>query len=199
MEKRKFVNLKKQMSEVELNKFCKKIAEEYANYPAEYARSYFSEKYNVTVSCFYTILKYTVTRSLVEDVVVQKMMKKSILNQNIHKNGAGASSVIKYAILYQKRDKYIAETMQEETVKKIAEDFGSNPNISKADFAASYGISKRAIDYTLQRAILEKIANDEEVKQIEKRSIINSKKEKEEAVIKYFEILKKKREENAKK
>ena len=41
--------------------------------------------------------------------------------------------------------------------------------------------------------------NDEEVKQIEKRSIINSKKEKEEAVIKYFEILKKKREENAKK
>lgn len=195
---RKFTQLKKIMTLEELNKFCKKVTEEYANSSPEFARSYFCKSYRITVSCFYKILEYAVVRNLVEDTIVTKMMKKAIANQNLHKNGAGASSVIKYARMYTERYKYIANTMPVEDVRKLAIDFGDNPDITKAEFASAYGVHQRVIGYWLNRAIIEKIADDRTVDAIERRSINNAKAEKVQITKEFFDNLRKKREENRK-
>lgn len=198
MKKRNFTQLKKTMILEELNKFSKKITEEYASSRAEYARTYFTTAYNITVSCFYKTLEYAVVRNIVEDTIVTKMMKKAIANQNLHKNGAGASSIIKYARMYTERYKYIASTMPEEEVRKLAIEFGDNPDISKAEFAAAYGVHQRVIGYCLNRAIIENIADDRTVDAIERRSINNAKAENVQTTKEFFTNLKKKREEKQK-
>lgn len=193
-----FTQLQKKMTSEQLEKFCKKITEEYANSTAQFARSYFCKKYEITISCFYKILEYSVIKNLVEDVIVQKMIKKAIENQNLHKNGAGASSIIKYAKMNTKRYKYIAETMPVNDIKELAEDFANNPNINKMEFASSYGVNSKIIDYCLKRAIIENIVDDFTVKAIETRSIANATTNNSDIIEKYFANLKKIREQNRK-
>lgn len=196
MKKRNFSQLKEMFTLQELIEFCKNIAEEYANLESQYARSYFCNKYEITTSCFYKILEYAVITNLIEDVIVHKMMEKAIKNQNLHKNGAGISSIIKYAKMYTKRYKYIAETMIEEEVKDLARDFGDNPDITKAEFASAYGVNQRVIDFCLERAIKDNIADDKTVSAIEKRSIKNAKAENITITKKYFSDLRKERKAN---
>lgn len=198
MKKRNFTQLKKTMTLEELNDFCKKITEEYVTFEPQYARSYFCERYQITESCFYKILEYAVVRNLVEDVIVAKMMEKAIANQNLHKNGAGASSVKKYARMYTERYKYIAETMPMEEVRNLARDFGDNPDITKVEFASAYGVHQRVIGYCLNRAIIEKIADDRIVDAIERRSINNAKAENVQTTKEFFNKLRKKRKESQK-
>ncbi len=188
-----FKNLKATMSLEKLNNFCKEIAEEYANSEPQFARKYFSNRYEITFSCFYKVLEYAVTQNLVEDIIVEKMMKKSITNQNLHKNGAGTSTVIKYAKMYTKRYKYIAEAISEKELKDLAIRFGKSPDIPKIEFASMYGVNSKVIDYALERAIKHNIVNDATVDLIEKRSIDNAKKGNVERVKKYFENLRKNR------
>ena len=194
----KFTQLEKKMTSEELEKFCKKITEEYANSAAQFARSYFCKKYEITISCFYKILEKSVINNLVEDITVQKMIKKAIENQNAHKNGAGASSIIKYAKMYTKRYKYIAETMKVNDIKELAEDFANNPNISKIQFALSYGVNSKVVDYCLKRAIIQNIVDDFTVKEIETRSIANATTNNIDMIKNYFANLKRIREENKK-
>lgn len=175
MKKRNFTKLRNSMLLTEFNEFCKKVTTQYANSEPQFARTYFCEIYEITVSCFYKVLEYAVVQNLVDDETVRKMMQKAIQNQNLHKNGAGSSSIIKYAKMYTKRYKYIAETMPEEEVRTLARDFGDNPDITKAEFASAYGVSTKVIDYCLKRAIIEKIADDRTLDAIEKRSISNAK------------------------
>ena len=75
--KRSFKQLKKEKNAEELRKFCRKMTEEYANSEAQFARSYFSEHYNISEKCFYEVIKYAIETNLVEDVVVFKAMEKA--------------------------------------------------------------------------------------------------------------------------
>lgn len=178
------------------NKFCKKIAEEYANSEAQFARTYFTQHYNISVKCYYAVLEHAVVTNLVEDTVVIKMMNKSVSNQNLHKNGAGGSSIAKYARMYDQRCKFIANSFTDKEIKRMAIDFGDNPDISKADLAASYGISRKVLELVLIRAIEENIADDKTVDAIERRSINNAKPEKKQITKDCFAALRKKREAN---
>lgn len=194
--KRNFTQLKKTMTLEELNKFCKKIAEEYAKGEAQYARTYFCKKYNITKSCFYKILEYSVVTNLVENIIVIRMLNKSVKNQNLHQKGAGGSSIAKYERMYVQRCRYIAMTFSNNEVNKFAIDFAENPNISKADIAFTYGINKKIADILLARAIEDGISDDKVVDAIERRSINNAKPENVEMTKQYFIAIRKKREAN---
>ena len=78
----------------------------------------------------------------------------------------------------------------------MAIDFGDNPDISKADLAASYGIVRKVLELVLVRAIEENIADDKTVDAIERRSIKNAKPENVQMTKDYFAALRKKREAN---
>ncbi len=184
------------MSYDEFNKFCKKITEEYAKAEAQYARAYFTEHYNISVDCYYKVLEHAVVTNLVEDIIVVKMMKKAVANQNLQKSGAGGSSLAKYARMYEERCRYIAMTFQKDEVKRFAVDFVGNPDISKTDIASSYGIVRKVAEYFLVRAIEENIVDDKIVDAIEKRSINNANPEKVQMTKEYFIGLRKKRQAN---
>lgn len=197
--KRSFKQLEKSFVTCnEFNKFCKNLTEEYANSEAQFARSYFTENYNISVDCYYKVLEYAVVTNLVEDITVTKMMNKAVSNQNLHQNGAGGSSIAKYARMYTKRCQYIAITFTDKEIKRMALDFGDNPDISKADLAASYGIARKVLELLLVRAIEENIVDDKTVDAIERRSIKNAKPENVQMTKDYFAALRKKREANQK-
>jgi len=194
MRKRSFTQLKKNMSYEEFNKFCKRLTEEYAKSDAQFARTYFCEHYNISTSCYYKVLEHAVVTNLVEDIVVSKMMNKAVANQNLHKSGAGGSSLAKYARMYDQRCKYIANTFPKGEVEKFAIDFADNPDISKGDLAAAYGIARKVAELILVRAVEENIADDRTVIAIEERSIKNATPVKVQMTKEYFAALKKKRE-----
>lgn len=195
MKKRSFTQLQKTMSYNEFCKFCKKVTEEYAKSEAQFARTYFCEQYNISASCYYKVLEYAVVTNLVEDAIVTKMMNKAVTNQTLHKEGAGGSSLAKYSRMYEQRCEYIATTFPEDEVKKLAIDFADNTNISKEDFASSYGIARKVLELILERAIENNIVEDKVFEAIKKRSLSkNSNKAAED----YFVALKKKREANKK-
>lgn len=194
--KRSFTQLKKSMNCSEFNNFCKKLTKEYANSEAQFARTYFTQHYNISVDCYYKVLEYAVVTNLVEDVIVNKMMDKAVKNQSVHNESAGASSIIKYARMYDQRCKFIANSFIDKEIKTMAIDFGDNPDISKADLAASYGIVRKVLELVLVRAIEENIADDKTVDAIERRSIKNAKPENVQMTKDYFAALRKKREAN---
>lgn len=194
MKKRSFTILKNSMSYDEFNRFCKKLTQEYANSSAEFSRSYFTEHYNISSDCYYKILEHAVVTNLVEDVVVVKMMNKAVKNQSAHNPSAGGSSKAKYAKMYSQRCQYIAIGFSNEEVRKMAIDFADNPDISKGDLAASYGIARKVFELVLVRAIEENIADDRTVDSMELRSIKNAQPEKLEMTKENFAALRTKRE-----
>lgn len=194
VKKRSFTILKKSMSYDEFNKFCKKLTEEYAGSEAQFARTYFTEHYNISADCYYKVLEHAVVTNLVEDVVVVRMMNKALNNQVANNASAGATTRAKYARMYSKRYEFIVHSFSENEIKRFATDFGDNPDISKDDFAATYGVNRKVIELLLVRAIEENIADNRAVDAIELRSINNAKPGQEEIVKSSFAKLRKNRE-----
>ena len=116
---RNFTQLKKAMSEEELRKFCKKIAEEYADSKGEYARSYFVKEYDISGSCFYKILETSIIKNWVSDETMLKMEEKAVENQKVHAETAGLSTRKHYSEMRQKRQEYIISFYTEKEIEDL--------------------------------------------------------------------------------
>ena len=199
--KRSFTELKKTMSSLELEKFCNKIATEYATSEGAFSRSYFVKEYEISASCFYKILSTAVVNSLVTLELVFKMEEKACKNQKAHAEEAGHSSRIHYAKLRQKRkehtEKMIANYSDEE-IKVIAKKFGSSPEISKQKLAKELKIPVAVFDRLLEKAIIQSIIDDNIFEKIKIRSMKNLDGEKKRKAQKYFCELEEKRKKTAK-
>ena len=174
MRKRSFSQLKNSMSLDAFNSFCKKIAKEYANSEAHFARRYFCGHYNISESCFYKILEYVVENNLVDACIAAKISKKQTLNR------------LHYAEVHAKS---IAMSVPTRFVASFARDLVENPEISKYELAYAYEWSVRVADLVLKRAVEENIAPDNIVDELEKRSIKYANPEKEETVRNFFKKL----------
>lgn len=195
MGKRNFTQLRKSMDEECFASFCKKIATEYAKSEAKFARTYFTNAYNITGSCYDKVMEYAVVENLVEEVIVIKMMNKAIINQRLHGSNDGTTTRAKYARMYAKRCENIAKTFEKEEIRSIATDFAKSPSMTKRDFAASCGIARKVLELLLERAITENIIEDAVVDAIETRSLMRNSDEDTKA---YFVSLRTKRETNKK-
>lgn len=188
MENLNFTQIKKRMDMdiTEINKFCKKVAIEYANSSYLFTRSYFCKTYNITESCFYKVLRRAVEEDLVDDETVQRMMNKAIGKQQKYAKGAGSNTVMKYADMKAKR--HIVQATN------YAIEFANNPDISKKQIAEKHGVTVKKLDQLLAKAIFENHVDDSVVDAIEERSIRNAKQGQEELTRSFFEGLRKKRE-----
>lgn len=195
MKKRSFMQLRKGMDEEHLADFCKKVATEYAKSEAQFARTYFTNANDITVSCFDKVMEYAIVENLVEEVIVIKMMNKAIANQKLHGSNDGITTRAKYARMYAKRCENIAKTFAKEEIRNIATDFAKSPSMTKRDFAASCGIARKVLELLLERAITENIVEDTIVDAIETRSLMRNPGEDTKA---YFASLRTKRETNKK-
>lgn len=195
MRKRSFKDLTKTMTTTQIDNFCKKIAESYANSEAKFARTYYTEHENISISCFYKVLERAVILNLVSEKIVDKMERKAELNQSVHAEGAGITSKEKYEMLRKKRNEYIIFLYSDEEIKKLATDFANNPEISKTEFTEKYDVSIKVLDTLLKKAITENLIDDETFAKIEERSLAkdSSLRAKE-----FFKLLHKRRNSNLK-
>lgn len=196
--KRSFKQLKIELTFAKFNTFCKEVAEQYATSENEFARSWFCEHYNISKSCFYRVLEHAAVTNLVDEEIFKKMREKALKNQKAHAEGAGVTTLEKYARIYQKRCEYIAMSFVKDDIIKFATDFADNPDISKQDLSVVYEIPTKAADLILVSAIENSIINDVVVDAIERRSINNAETSKKEITKQFFKALRKKREANKK-
>lgn len=171
MKKRSFKDLEKTMTKTQIDNFCKRISESYANSEAKFARTYYTEHENISTSCFYKLLERAVVLNLVSEKIVDKMEKKAELNQLSHAKGAGMTTREKYAMLRKDRNEFIIFSYSDEEIKKLGIDFANNPQTTKAEFAKKYDISIKVLDTLLNKAIVESIVDDETFAKIEERSL----------------------------
>lgn len=169
--RRSFSELKKSMSYESFNSFCKELTERYAKSEPQFARSYFCEKYNISYDCYYKVQEYAVVTALVEKSIVEKMINKAVRNQKANHKSAGSSTIIKYNRMYTDRCRYLAAMLQEKEILHIATDFADNPDISKRDFAAAYGLETKVLEMILERAIEENVVSDNTFEAIKRRSL----------------------------
>lgn len=195
MKKRSFRDLSKSMTTIEIDNFCKRIAESYANSEAKFARTYFTEHEDISMSCFYKVLERAVILNLVSEKTVDKMERKAELNQLSHAKGAGMTTREKYSMLRKKRNEYIIFLYSDEEIKEIATDFANNRQITKIEFAEKYDVSIKVLDTLLKKAITENIVDDEIFAKIEERSLAkdSSLRSKE-----FFRLLHERRKSNLK-
>lgn len=171
MKKRSFRDLKKSMTITQIDNFCKRIAESYANSESQFARTYYIEHENISESCFYKVLERAVILNLVSEKTVDKMEKKAMQNRSAHAKGAGMATREKYAMLRKKRNEYIIFLYSDEEIENLVTEFANNPEISKVEFAKKYDVSIQVLDTLLKKAITENIIDDETFAKIEKRSL----------------------------
>lgn len=186
MKARNWTQLKKTMTPAQLNKFCKKLAEQYANSESYFARDYFCRLYNITESCYYKAKEYAITQNLVDDDTVNKMMKKSAGNRDMHAKDSGAATVAKFARMSEERKR--------NKIIQAATEFADNPDISKKDLAIARGLTLREYEMMLVAAIEENLVNDQTVYAMEDRSVKNALAANVEKTLSFFDGLKKKRE-----
>ena len=127
---RTFTELQKSMTLVNFNKFCKRLAEEYARTDVFHARSFFIEKFNVSESCYQKIKDYAVTHYLVSDYIVDCMEKKATGNQKRRAETSGISSYKHYRELRAQRRKFVFE---------LAKEYAEHPEISREELIKKYG------------------------------------------------------------
>ena len=184
--RRNYSFLQKTMNEMELEDFCRKIATEYAKLPQRKAVTYFTEKYDITKSCFYRILNIAVKTNLVSREIIRSMEAKAIANQRSHASYAGRTSVEHYEKLRKERDEYIIKGYTDMDIKEIAEDFARSTNETKLEFANKYDIGIHILNILLKKAFVEGIADDETCMAIQNRSLAKSTSDRNE---KFFEHL----------
>ncbi len=154
MKKRSFTELERTKTQEELESMAKKIAIEYSKSEAQFARTYFSEQYNISKDCFYKMLEYATVRNLISEEDVNNIALKASGNQRCHANGNfPVTSYLHWNEIKKKRNKYIAGSLSAETVKSIAEDYeNASDDMSKEEIAQIQGISTMVLDEVLVRA-----------------------------------------------
>lgn len=175
---RSFTVVKKSMrTDKEFKDFCKSIAEEYGNSKGEFARSYFTKQYDISISCYYKILETAIIRNWVSDEIVEKMEEKALENQKVNSSVAGLSTRKHYAEMRRKRQEYIISLYLEREIEELATKFAYS-SLSKKEFAKKEGISIKTLDQLLEKSIVEAIVDDIVFYEIRQRSFANEKKDK---------------------
>lgn len=161
MAKRNFSQLQKSMTARELNSFAKRIAMEYAYSDVYKATMYFTDKYNISRSCYGRVKDYAVTHFLVSDDTIKKMIEKAQANQKRHSKTAGGTTIKHYDELMAERRKYALE---------IVKEYIENPQKPVRQLAEKRGITDKEYYSIICFAFEdEKITSFEQAKEISAR------------------------------
>lgn len=194
VKRRTFKQLQKEKSFQELNEFAKNVTQKYATSQKEYSQSNVAEDNNLTLKGLRELMDYAIINSLVSIEIADKVLKKSIQNQQRKNEEAGGSSISHHKKLIKKRAELIVYSYLPSEIRKIATDFANNPMYSIQHFKIKYKVeSEKVIKLILQRAIVENISSDDEMERIIQRSL---KANPTESAKQYFEYLRNERIKN---
>lgn len=196
MKRKAFTTLKKQLCAAEFDEFARKIACEYANSEQHFSRSYFVEHYNISEDCFYKLRDYAVVMGLVSEADIEKMIQKSVKNQQNNCKTAGGTTIVHFRELIKKRNEHVLLFFTNEQIKEIAIVFAEYSEVSRLGIAKKNGINVMVVDLILKKAIIENLVSDEVFYKIKNRILENASKDRLEEVKKTFDTLWKMRKAN---
>lgn len=166
------LELRKELSLSEFYQLSQQVALNYAKSTASTARSSLMERYNLTESTFYTLLKMAITHHLVNDNIVQAIREKALANQSAHGNN-GYNSTVKYNKLQEERNYYSAFTKKD--IAYIASYYANHPDCSKKEASNIFHFhSPKVLDQILKKACMELIVTDKIFEALRKRAIANA-------------------------
>lgn len=147
------------------NEVIAQIATEYADSNLELARSYFSDKYNISEYVFYKARDYAIIFCLVDKKTYERIKQKSSTNyrNNNTKNNSAADSVAHFDELLVKQQEFL-DGFSKNEILDIASKYVEG--ISKKNIAIAYGTGEYAIQLLLKKGIIEFIFDSNLVKQI---------------------------------
>lgn len=188
---RTFKQLQKEKDFEEFNRFAKEVTELYAKSDFVYSQTSVARDNNLTVKGLRELMDYAIVMSLVSLGDAQKVVNKTIANQQRKEPDAGATSYSHHKELISKRIKYIVGSYQQDEIRKIATDVAEDFSKPILYFAKKYEIeSDTIVKMLLERAIVESIISDEIMEKIFERSLKGKKDQKIEL---YFDSLRQKR------
>ena len=141
-----------------------KMVTEYANSEPDFARSYFSEKYNISKSIFYQARDFAIIFCLVDGETCKKVKRKTVANykRNNPKNRTNGS-ISHFSKLCVKRQDLL-NSFSDTEIRNIA--FKYQEGISVKNIALAYGLGEYGIKLLLKKGIILLIVDGETTKSI---------------------------------
>jgi len=149
----------------------KKIATEYAKTPLDITHTYFEERYDISGSTFYGILKNAVIKGIVEDDIVEKMAYKAQENSREKAGDAGAFRSNHFYDYLKKRRRIFELTLSEKIEITIKY---SKSNLDKHEFAKRNALTVKLLQKTLLSALTENMVDDATFETIRKKALKNN-------------------------
>ena len=175
-------------------RIAKEVTYRYANTQKENSQSEVAEEFNLSESCVRKLMDYAIINSLVPRITAQKVMNKSIENQQRKHPEAGGTSITHHQNLIREREENIAQKMNKERIKFIVESaVALERNQPYSDLVKVLNLeSMKVLQFIFERAIIENIATETETMHLINRSLLkNNSKE----IRDYFDELVRKRQE----
>ena len=162
---RQFVDFKKRHSLS--NQDITQMITEYADSDLDFAKSYFSEKYNISKSVFYKARDYAVIFCLIDEETCKKLKRKTVANyKRNNPKQTTKGPVLHFADLCVKRQQFL-NAFSDNEIKDIA--YKYEEGISTKNIAFLYDIGEYGVKMLLKKGIVLLIVDDETTEAISKR------------------------------
>lgn len=130
----------------------REIAEDYANSGPDFARSYFSKKYEISKHVFYRARDFAVICMLVDTRTQERIFEKAKFNSKQHNiKKSAAKSIAHSAYLMKKRAEFFNSFTQND-IEDICRKYAEGVELSKIAHAYDTGIS--AVKFLLKKGLL---------------------------------------------
>lgn len=162
---KQFVDFKKRHSLS--NQDITKMITEYADSDLDFAKSYFSEKYNISKSVFYKARDYAVIFCLIDEETCKKLKRKTVANyKRNNPKQTTKGPVLHFADLCVKRQQFL-NTFSDNEIKDIA--YKYEEGISTRNIAFLYDIGEYGVKMLLKKGIVLLIVDDITTEAISKK------------------------------
>lgn len=149
------------------NSIIAQMVTEYATSSLDFARSFYSEKYNISKKAFYQARDYAVIFCLVDQNIFKKLQTKSAANcsKNNAQNSA-RSSLAHHQKLLEDRKAFLS-SFSASDIKDIASKYMAD--VTPKKIAIAYDTGEFAIKYLLKKGIVSLILDADTVRAIHKK------------------------------
>lgn len=159
---RNYTEVKKEYGD-DLGDFAKKITEIYVRSALEYSQSQLAKDNDITLSCVRRLMDYAISEGKVSREYAEKVMQKSIANQQRKHAEAGGSSIRHHNELMEQRNESIAKKLDIFEVEDIIKSAIALEDDFELVLDSYQKLEcKRALYKVFERAITSLIASDEE-------------------------------------
>ena len=145
-----------------------KIVSEYANSDQDFAKTYFTEKYNISAHVFYKCRDFAVVFCLVDDSTCCKLKQKTARNYSAkNPNGTAVSSVNHFNEIYQQRSDFL-DTFTTQKIRYITNQYLND--ISLDDIAEENYTKSFTIKFFIKKGITNLLVDKETVGKLQQKA-----------------------------